>query len=120
MAMVSCRECKHSVSDSAPTCPSCGVKSPGGHAQLEIKRAKSMLGAALPLSVWVDSNYVGDLGPDNNVTLTVTPGPHRVQCQLANHKAASQQFEVPAGRHLLVTVATSRWTGEPKFAPELV
>ncbi len=29
MALVECKECKHQVSDSAKTCPNCGVKNPG-------------------------------------------------------------------------------------------
>lgn len=28
MALVTCRECKHTVSDTAASCPSCGVKKP--------------------------------------------------------------------------------------------
>lgn len=121
MAMASCRECGHRVADSAPSCPSCGVASPGGQAQLEVKRVTRLQGAAVPLAVWVDSKHVGNLGPGKSVTLTVTPGLHRVQCQLqqGHCKEAAQEVEVPAGRRLVVTVATSRWNGMPSFTPEL-
>jgi hypothetical protein len=121
MAMVSCRECGHGVSDSAPHCPNCGVASPGGQAQLEVKRVARVQGAAVPLAVWVDSAHVGNLGPGKSLTLTVAPGVHRLQCQLqqAHCKEAGQEVEVPAGRRLVVTVATSRWNGTPSFTPDL-
>lgn len=122
MAMlVPCRVCGHQVADSAPSCPSCGVVSPAGHAQLEIMRVKRMQGAFVPLRVWVDSIHVGDIGPGKSVALTVTPGIHRIECQLQQQacKEGAQEVDVPAGRHLVVTVATSRWNGAPSFTPEL-
>jgi hypothetical protein len=119
MAMVSCRECGHGVADSAPNCPNCGVTSPGGQAQLEVARVKRLQGAWLPLAVWVDSNHVGNLDPGKSIALSVTPGVHRVECQLQQApRGAAQEVEVPTGRHLLVTVATSRWTGTPSFTLE--
>jgi ribosomal protein L40E len=32
MGLVACRECGADVSESAPTCPNCGVENPGGNA----------------------------------------------------------------------------------------
>ncbi len=117
MAMVTCRECGHRVADSAPTCPSCGVTSPAGHAKLEVRRVGRLTGALVPLAVWIDSKDMGSLGPGKSVTLTVTPGIHRIECQLqaAHNKGGAQEVEVPAGRRLIVTVATSRWNGAPSF-----
>jgi hypothetical protein len=119
MAMVPCRECDQSVSESAPTCPKCGVMSPGGKAQIEIKRVKRAQGKWVALTAWVDSEKLGDIGAGNSVTHTVTPGHHRVQCQLQGYEAASQEVEVPANGHLVVTVATNRWNGKPGFTAEL-
>ena len=121
MAMVSCRECGRSVSDGAPSCPNCGVTSPAGQSQQEIRRVSRLTGALIPLAVWVDSNHVGNLGPGKSLTLTVTPGIHRIECQLqqAHNKEGAQEVTVPAGKHLVVTVATSRLNGKPSFTPEL-
>jgi hypothetical protein len=121
MALVACRECGREVSGSAPTCPNCGVTAPGGQARLEISRVKRLQGALIPLSVWVDSNHVGNLGSGKSLTLSVLPGIHRIECQLQQPpaKGAAQEVEVPAGGHLVVTVATSRMTGTPSFALEL-
>ncbi len=38
MALVKCRECSEQVSDSALTCPRCGVVAPGGKSILEVRR----------------------------------------------------------------------------------
>lgn len=47
MAMASCRECGHEVSDEAPTCPNCGVRKP-------VKRTSLLAVALLVLAgFWV-------------------------------------------------------------------
>jgi hypothetical protein len=122
MAMVSCRECGRGVSDSAPTCPNCGVTAPGGQAQLEIRRVKRVQGAWVPMVVQVDSDHVGNIESGKGVTLTVMPGVHRIECQFQQSPPMSrtQEFEVPPNRRLVVTVAASRWTGRPDFTTELV
>ncbi|MFE9191183.1 hypothetical protein ACFYL6_16370 [Micromonospora sp. NPDC007208] len=78
-------------------------------------------GKWVPLAVWIDSDHVGNLGGGESVTRLVTPGLHRIRCQLqqGHLQAGEQEVDVPAGRHLVVTVATSRWNGKPSFTPEL-
>lgn len=121
MAMVSCRECGQSVADSAPTCPNCGVVSPGGQAQLEIARVKRVQSGWLSIAVWVDSSNVGNLDSGQSITIPVTPGIHRIECRMQQApRGATQEVEVPAGRRLLVTVAPSRWTGTPGFTQQLI
>lgn len=124
MAMIECRECKNSVSDKAPTCPNCGVVSPGGQAQLEILRASGLTGVMVPLGVWVDSNHVGNIGAGKSVTLSVSPGIHRVECGLQKsgpgYKMGATEVDVPAGRQLRLTVGISKWNGAPKFSPEVI
>lgn len=121
MAMINCRECGNSVSDSAPTCPRCGIASPGGVTQLEIRRASRLSGAIIPMSVWIDGSHVGTLTAGKKLVHTVTPGAHRVECGLhhAMTPDAAQEFDVPPGRRLVVVVAPSRWNGKPSFSSEL-
>jgi Primosomal protein N'' (replication factor Y) - superfamily II helicase len=121
MAMVKCRECGERVSDSARSCPHCGKESPGGVTQLEIKRVSRLSGALVPMAVWIDSNHVGTLGSGKSLTLTVTPGVHRVECgfQQAHTKDGAEEFDVPAGRRLVIVVSPSRWNGKPSFSAEL-
>jgi len=122
MAMISCRECASSVSDSAPTCPHCGVASPGGQSQIEIRREARLTGAFIPLGVWLDSKELGTIGPGKSLALTVSPGRHRIECQLqqAHNKGGAEEFDVPAGRRLLVTVTTSKWNGKPDFTSQVM
>ncbi|NJP99711.1 hypothetical protein [Streptomyces zingiberis] len=89
--------------------------------QLEIKRVSRLMGAAVPMAVWIDSNHVGTLASGKSLTHTVTPGTHRVECglQQAGSKDGAQEFDVPAGRRLVIVVTTSKWNGKPIFSAEL-
>lgn len=120
MAMVGCRECGHSVSDAAPMCPNCGIESPGGVTQLEIVRVSRVTGSLVPMSVWIDSQQVGTLGSGGSLTHSVTPGVHRVACGLeqAGSKAGAEEFDVSAGRRLVIVVSLSKWNGKPSFSAE--
>lgn len=53
MSVVSCRECGHSVSDEAVTCPSCGVGSPGLSADALAKNGRQQTGSNVLLLVLV-------------------------------------------------------------------
>lgn len=121
MAMVGCRECGNQVSDSAPTCTKCGITSPGGLAQLEVRRASRLWNAIIPMAVWVDSVNVGTLTAGKSLSLTVSPGVHRIECGLQHGmtKDAATEVQVPAGRRLVVVVAPSRVSGKPSFSAEL-
>ena len=81
-----------------------------------------MLGAIIPMSVWVDSQHVGTLTSGKSLSLTVSPGRHRVECAMQHDRALDapgQEFDVPAGRKLVVLVAPGRLTGRPTFTAEL-
>ncbi|MEU1349859.1 zinc ribbon domain-containing protein [Streptomyces sp. NPDC005795] len=121
MAMVACRECGHRVSDGAQICPACGIDSPGGVTQMEIKRVSRLTGSLVPMAVWIDSNHVGTLTSGKSLTYTVAPGIHRVECglQQAGNKDGAQEFDVPAGRRLVIVVSPSKWNGKPSFSAEL-
>lgn len=121
MAMTTCRECGKPVADSAQSCPNCGVTSPGGLAQLEVRRTSRLQGGLVPMSVWIDSEHMADLRAGKSVSLTVAPGIHRIECQLqqAHNKGGAQEVEVPAGKRLVVVVTLSRWNGKPDFTSEL-
>lgn len=120
MALTTCRECGHRVADKAPHCPNCGVASPGGLAQLEVRRVSRVLSALVPMAVWVDSQPVADLKAGKSVTLTVSPGIHRIECQMQapHNKEGACEVDVPAGGRLVVTVTPSRWDGRPDFQSE--
>ncbi|MCX4448157.1 hypothetical protein [Streptomyces sp. NBC_01789] len=120
MTMVACRECEQQVSDSARSCPHCGIDSPGGVTQLEIRRVSKITGSLVPMAVWVDSEHVGDLTSGKSFLVTVTPGVHRVECglQQRGNKGAAQEFDVPVGRRLVVVVSPSKWNGKPSFSAE--
>lgn len=120
MAMIPCRECGETISDGAPTCPKCGIPSPGGQARLEVRRASKLMGALVPLNVWIDNNDMGTISPGNSISLTVAPGVHRIECKLLQGatKGGAEEFHVPAGKHLTVNVSTSKWNGAPIFSAD--
>lgn len=73
------------------------------------------------MAVWVDSAHVGTIFAGEGVTLTVTPGAHRVVCDLQHvmTREAGKEFVVPPGKHLVVLVAPGRMTGAISFSSEL-
>lgn len=122
MAMVPCPDCGNQVSDSAPACPKCGRQSPGGQARLEIRRVSRFQAALAPMEVWIDGTHYGSIKSGKNITLSVAPGIHRVECLLqvpGPPFPAAEEFSVPAGKKLVVVVTPSRMTGKPKFSAEL-
>lgn len=121
MAMVPCPDCGKSVSDNAPSCPNCGRQSPGGQAQLEVRRVSRMQAALVPMALWIDGTHYGYLKSGKKVTLTVTPGIHRVEVDMQQPmtKGGAEEFDVPAGRKLVVVVTPSRMSGKPSFSAEL-
>ncbi|WP_286967036.1 MULTISPECIES: hypothetical protein [Arsenicicoccus] len=121
MALINCRECTKQVADSAPTCPHCGIRSPGGAAKLEVRRVKRLDGAIVPLVVMVDNEEMARLTSNKSFNMTVSPGTHRIECVFLKRPVASaaQEFDVPAGKTLVITVAMSRLTGKPQFSAEV-
>lgn len=122
MALINCRECGRQVADSAPTCPHCGVTSPGGEAKLEVRRVKRLQGAIVPLVVLVDNVEMSRLTSNKSFDMSLSPGTHRIECifmQRPVATSAAQEFNVPAGRRLVVTVSLSRLTGTPQFSAEI-
>ncbi len=125
MALVNCRECSEQVSDSAPTCPRCGVVSPGGESTLEVRRAKQFNGALVPVVVLVDNEEIAWLVPNKSFDMRVSPGSHRVECGYLGAGpdeptvSTAQDFRVPAGQKLVITVSLSGFRRKPQFSEEI-
>lgn len=123
MALVPCSNCEHPVAESAPTCPNCGAPAPAGHAVIEVTRVRRLQGWAEPIIVSIDWTPVASLGPGKSVSVTVTAGAHRIECETQSmvnrNKGSVLEVSVPPRKRLVVTVAPSRWNGKPGFSTEL-
>lgn len=79
--------------------------------------------ALIPMHVWIDGTHYGSIKSGKNITMTVAPGIHRVECLLQQPAGpafpAAQEFTVPAGKKLVVVVTPSLLTGKPSFSAEV-
>lgn len=78
MALVQCRECGSQISDSAATCPQCGVSAPAGMGTLTFTRP-SLANGAVGLEVHVDGRPYGRLRAKGRLEVSVPPGDHHVE-----------------------------------------
>lgn len=74
MALVQCRECGSNVSDSAISCPQCGVDGPAGTGTLIVERRKKFMGGAVGVSVQLNGVGHGVLRSGQSVALDLAPG----------------------------------------------
>ena len=120
MSLIRCRSCNESVSDAAKVCPNCGVESPGGRATLEVTRVRRFWGAGSPLRIWVDSDYVGRIGPGGTLRTTIAPGFHQIEGVLgiSAPQSATYELEAGGGERIVLTVTMTRLRGVPSFARE--
>ena len=79
MALIACRECASEISDSAQTCPRCGVSGPAGMTYIYVRRATGIVGMTSKVHVYVDGNFRGEVGPGAWIVAEVSPGTHEVR-----------------------------------------
>jgi hypothetical protein len=112
MALVKCRECGSQISDSAATCPHCGVSAPAGAASLTFVRPK-FTGSAVRIEIFVDGQPFGNIRYKGRVAVPVTPGRHHIELQSSQGKSAVGTIDVSPGDKVL-TVTMSAF-GAPRF-----
>ena len=88
MALVKCRECGKEISDTAGTCPSCGVSSPAGACTLTFSRAQ-FVGGGNKIDVYVDGKPYGSLRAKGRFSVPVTAGSHHVELRSSTKKSVS-------------------------------
>lgn len=77
MALTNCKECGGKVSDSALTCPHCGVGAPAGTARLVIHRADKG-SKSVRVDVYINGQMAGSLWPGESLSREVTPARYEV------------------------------------------
>jgi hypothetical protein len=97
MALVKCRECGNEVSDSAVTCPRCGVDGPAGAGRLKVTRRRQMNGSAFSIFVAIDGNTRGKLRSGGELNIDVAPGRHQVEFSYSKGQA-SGTVNIKSGR----------------------
>ena len=112
MAMIQCKECGSNVSDAAPTCPSCGISSPGGSCTVTFVRT-GLNGRLMGMEVYVDGKPCGGLGPTGRITVPVAPGPH--QFEVLTSRGGSAASTVTASNGEVVVNVSLGMTNKPKF-----
>jgi len=113
MAIIQCKECDAQVSDSAPTCPHCGVSAPGGSCTVVFSRPSSM-GLVVRTEVYVDGQPYGTLRAKGRIAVPVSPGDHHVEIQTSQGKSSVTTISASGGE-TPVRVSLSALTGKPKF-----
>lgn len=115
MAMIQCRECSKTVSDSARMCPSCGIESPGGSCELVIVRP-SLGGGAVGMTVYVDNTLYGDIRARKTLKIPVSAGQHHVLIETSRGKTGTTIVEVGPQLPVKLTLGISQLTGGVKFS----
>ena len=116
MPLVTCPDCSQEVSDSAPSCPKCGRPTPGGTCTLNIVRPGKMLFLS-PLEVKVDGNHVANLGAGQSTSLAISPGNHRLQCEITpprqSRKIVAADLQIGGASTTTAEITFSKMTGKP-------
>lgn len=113
MALVNCRECGEQVSDSAATCPKCGVAAPAGMASLTFIRS-GVGGRAIRIEVYVDQKPFGKVVGNPGLVVPVSPGTHHIELRTSSGKATTGTVQVTQG-NTVFKVTLSGMTGSPKM-----
>ena len=113
MALIQCRECTSEISDSAATCPRCGVSAPGGTGTLTFVRP-SLLNGAIGVEVFVDGQPYGKLRAKGRITVPATPGAHHVE--LATSQGRSGVGTVTAASGDTTVTVKLNALGTPKIS----
>lgn len=79
MALVSCRECGSEVSDSAVTCPKCGVAGPAGDGRLVVARRKKFANGGVRIDVRVDGVQHASLRSGQEAHIILAPGKYTLE-----------------------------------------
>lgn len=113
MALIQCRECGSEISDSAATCPRCGVSAPGGTGTLTFVRP-SLLNGAVGVEVYVDGQPYGKLRVKGRVSVPIAPGNHHVELITSQGKSGVGTVAGASG-DTTVTVKLNA-LGSPNFS----
>jgi hypothetical protein len=112
VALVECRECGSQISESAATCPRCGVSAPAGVGSLTFVRS-GFVNSGLRVEVFVDGQPFGTIRGKGRVVVPVTPGRHHIELRTGQGKSTVGTVEASPGETVLnVTMST---LGSPRF-----
>jgi hypothetical protein len=114
MALVACRECGSKISDSAATCPQCGVSAPAGAASLTFIRS-GFINSGIKIAVFVDQQPFGIIKGKTTVSVPVTPGLHHIELRTADRKPRSTVGTVQVSHGDTVITVTMSGRGQPAF-----
>ena len=112
MALVKCRECSSEISDSAVTCPRCGVSAPAGMVSLTFIRSGTY-GRASRIEVFVDQKPFGKVVGNPGVVVPVTPGSHHIELRSSTGKSTVGTIQASHGDN--VFKVTTSAMGSPRF-----
>jgi hypothetical protein len=110
MALVECRECGSDVSDSAATCPHCGVSAPAGEVSLVFIRAGTY-GRANRIELFIDQEPLGKIVGGVGLEVLVTPGSHHIELR-SNRKSTVGTIDASDDMEFKVTMSAM---GSPKL-----
>jgi hypothetical protein len=115
MALVQCRECGSRVSDSAGTCPHCGVSGPAGLSLLLVGRKAQLGGAMLSLNLFVDGVPQGNMRPGNVGRFELAPGQHVLEADVPGRGSYTATVTIAPGQTVRAEMSISGFNGAPKI-----
>jgi hypothetical protein len=88
VALVKCKECGKEISSAALTCPYCGAPEPGryGPSLVTVHRKFAISGIAITVKIYIDDEYVGEVGVGSAMTFEVLPGRRTVSLRAPLHR----------------------------------
>jgi RNA polymerase subunit RPABC4/transcription elongation factor Spt4 len=113
MALVKCKECGKEISSNAVTCPHCGVPEPGkyGPSLVMVHRKSSISGIALAVKIYIDDEYVGEVGIGNTITFEVIPGRRTMSLRASLHPSKEYVITFSAEEKYSFEVEPDFWGG---------
>jgi len=113
MALVKCKECGKEISSNAVTCPICGVPEPGkyGPSLVMVHRKSSISGIALAVKIYIDDEYVGEVGIGNTITFEVIPGRRTMSLRASLHPSKEYLITFSAEEKYSFEVEPDFWGG---------
>ena len=113
MALAACKECGNQVSDSAISCPQCGVADPvETDTWVTVLRKSKVAGALLTYYLTIDG-ITETIAGGETMKSRIKPGRHTIEFQTtaAGAKRQQEEFSVEFGQTVEYEIGFNAWSG---------
>lgn len=111
MALVSCGECGHRMSDTAASCPQCGWVAPVQNGVLFVSRKGQLNSGLVGTEIGVDGAHYGVLRAGQQLQIELEPGAHFLDVSKNNGGSGRFRVDILPGEQTSVEVSISLMGG---------